>query len=77
MVVKQGLFLTLLGLGLGLVGAAGLTRAMESLLFGVSRTDPATFLAVAAFVTVVALLASYLPARRASRVDCMTALRHE
>ena len=77
LVVRQGLFLTLLGLGLGLVGAAGLTRAMESLLFGVSKTDPATFLAVAAFVTVVALLASYLPARRASRVDCMTALRHD
>jgi putative ABC transport system permease protein len=77
LVVKQGLFLTLVGLALGLAGAVGMTRVLESLLFGVSYTDPSIFLSVTFFVTLVALLASYLPARRAGRVDCVTALRYE
>jgi ABC-type antimicrobial peptide transport system permease subunit len=73
----RGIRLTLLGLGLGLLGALLLTRVMASLLYGVTATDPATFAAVAALLAVVALLASYLPARRAARVDPVVALRSE
>ena len=63
--------------GIGLVGAFGLTRLVESLLFGVSPMDPVTFGSVALALSMVALLASYLPARRASRVDLVVALRAE
>lgn len=66
-----------LAVGIGLVGAFGLTRLMESLLFGVSPMDPVTFGSVALALSMVALLASYLPARRASRVDLVVALRAE
>ena len=66
-----------LAVGIGLVGAFGLTRLMESLLFGVSPMDPGTFGSVALALLMVALLASYLPARRASRVDLVVALKAE
>ena len=77
MVVLQGLRLTVLGLLLGLLGAFGVTQLIESLLFGVSPTDPATFAAIFVVLATVALLASYLPARRATRVDPVLALREQ
>jgi putative ABC transport system permease protein len=77
LVVGQGLKLTLIGAALGLAGAFAVTRLMSSLLFGISASDPATFGIVTFALTVVALLASYIPARRAARVAPMVALRYE
>jgi putative ABC transport system permease protein len=76
-VVRQGMTLTLLGLVIGLLIAGGATRLMNTLLFSVSATDPVTFAIVSALLIVVALLACWLPALRASRVDPLVALRHE
>ncbi len=75
LVVGQGLRLALAGVALGIAGAFGLTRLMTTLLFHVTATDPATFVAVAVLFLLVALAASYIPARRATRIDPMAALR--
>jgi predicted lysophospholipase L1 biosynthesis ABC-type transport system permease subunit len=80
MVFRQGLRFILIGLALGLMGGVILGRVLASLpqmLYGVSPSDPATFLAVAFLLTTAALAACYLPARRAARIDPMAALRHE
>jgi putative ABC transport system permease protein len=77
LITKQGLKLTLVGVGTGAALAMGLTRLIARFLFGVSPADPVTFAAVAAVLVSIALLACYVPARRATKVDPMVALRHQ
>jgi putative ABC transport system permease protein len=76
-VLKQGLMVATTGVVIGIVSAIALTRVLRSLLFGLTATDPATFAAVAALLIFVALLACYIPARRATKVDPTAALRYE
>jgi len=77
LVLKQGIGLTVIGLILGLAGALAVTRSLTTLLFGVRPTDPISFVGVSVLLLCVGLLASYIPARRATRIDPMVALRDE
>ncbi|MCI0612872.1 ABC transporter permease [bacterium] len=77
MVVRQGMALTAIGVAIGLMGAFALTRLMSKLLFGVSATDPMTFVAISGLLILIALVASYIPAHRASKIDPVIALRYE
>jgi putative ABC transport system permease protein len=77
LVLRQGLILTMIGAAIGLFGAYLAMRAITSVLYGVSATDPLTFALVAGLLIAVALIASYVPARRATKVDPLVALRNE
>jgi predicted permease len=77
MMLRQGLLLTLIGIGVGLAGALLLSRVMSGLLYGVGANDPATFAAIVVVLAVVSLIACYIPARRATRVDPLVALKYE
>jgi ABC-type antimicrobial peptide transport system permease subunit len=77
LVLSQGMTLTLIGIGIGVIAAIGLSRLIERLLFGVSATDPMTYFMVASLMAAVALVACYLPARRATKIDPMVSVRHE
>jgi predicted permease len=77
LVLGDGMKMTLGGIGIGLLAAFGLTRLIRNMLFGVSAADPATFVVISALLALVALFACYIPARRATKVDPLAALRHE
>ena len=77
LVLRQGLSLAAIGLAVGLAGAVAATRMLEKMLFQVKPGDPATYAAVVVLLAIVALTASYFPARRATRVDPLTSLRQE
>ena len=77
LILTHGVKLTIIGVCLGLLGAYLVTRAITSVLYGVSATDPLTFVGVSVLLIAVALIACYLPARRATKVDPLVALRYE
>lgn len=77
LVLRQGITLAALGIALGLIGASAATRVLQSLLFGIGMTDPVTFVAIPLLLALVALLACWFPARRATKVDPLVALRYE
>ena len=75
LVLRRGLILAAIGIALGLAGAAGLSRSLTAMLYGLTPLDPTTYVAVTGLFAAVAALASYLPARRAARVDPLVAIR--
>jgi putative ABC transport system permease protein len=77
MVVKQGVLLALIGVFIGVTAALGLTRFISSMLYGVKAWNPIVFVSVTLLLSLVALVATYVPARRAARVDPMVSLRYE
>jgi ABC-type antimicrobial peptide transport system permease subunit len=77
LILQRGFVITMIGAGLGLLGALVLTRGMSGLLYGVTANDPWVFVGVALVLVGASLLASYIPARRATRIDPMRALRYE
>jgi len=77
LIVSHGVILAISGIAVGIAGALSLTRLMSSLLYGTQPADPMTFLAVIFVLSAVAIAASYIPARRAAKIEPMAALRHE
>jgi len=77
MIVGQGMRLVVIGVAAGIAAAIGLTRFLTGLLFGIKPTDPVTYITVAALLSAVAFIATYIPARRATKVDPIIALRYE
>jgi len=77
MIVGQGMRLVVIGVAAGIAAAFGLTRFLSGLLFGIKPTDPMTYIIVAALLSAIAFLATYIPARRATKVDPAIALRYE
>jgi ABC-type antimicrobial peptide transport system permease subunit len=76
-VLRRGVILAVIGIVLGLAGAAGLSRSLTAMLYGLTPLDPTTYVAVTSLFAIVAALASYVPARRAAKVDPMDAIRCE